>query len=88
MSELTSSLPVLAVDGTLKQRGRLASGQAHLKGGTLTGVQSIAGSVLDRRGRRWIVVMIVNNPNAGSAQPAMDALLDWVYRQDSARGSP
>jgi D-alanyl-D-alanine carboxypeptidase/D-alanyl-D-alanine-endopeptidase (penicillin-binding protein 4) len=88
MAELTSSLPVLAVDGTLKQRGRLASGQAHLKGGTLAGVQSIAGYLLDRRGRRWIVVMIVNNPNAGSAQPAMDALLDWVYRDQGTKGSP
>jgi D-alanyl-D-alanine carboxypeptidase/D-alanyl-D-alanine-endopeptidase (penicillin-binding protein 4) len=82
MPELASSLPVLAVDGTLKSRGRLAAGQAHLKGGTLTGVQSVAGYVLDRRGRRWIVVMIVNHPNAGAAQPAMDALLDWVYRRE------
>ena len=88
MPELAASLPVLAVDGTLKQRGRLAAGHAHLKGGTLTGVQSVAGYMLDRRGRRWIVVMIVNNPNAGFAQPAMDALLDWVYRQDHPRGSP
>jgi D-alanyl-D-alanine carboxypeptidase/D-alanyl-D-alanine-endopeptidase (penicillin-binding protein 4) len=87
MAELTSSLPVLAVDGTLRQRGRLASGQAHLKGGTLAGVQSVAGYVLDRHGRRWIVVMIVNHPNAGPAQAAMDALVDWVYRQDGAKGS-
>ena len=89
MPELTASLPVLAVDGTLKQRGRLAGGQAHLKGGTLTGVQSVAGYVLDRRGRRWIVVMIVNHPNSGLAQPALDALVDWVYRYDAGpRGSP
>ena len=88
MPELAASLPVLAVDGTLKQRGRLAAGQAHLKGGTLAGVQALAGYVLDRRGRRWIVVMIVNHPNAGLAQPAMDALLDWVYRQEDKRGSP
>ena len=87
MSELTSSLPVLAVDGTLKKRGRLASGQAHLKGGTLSGVQSVAGYVLDHRGRRWIVVMIVNHPNAGSAQGAIDALVDWVYRRDGVKGS-
>ena len=83
MSEFVASLPVLAVDGTLKSRGRLAAGQAHLKGGTLTGVQSIAGYVLDRRGEHWIVVMIVNHANAASAQPAMDALVDWVYRQDA-----
>ena len=83
MPELIGSLPVLAVDGTLKNRGRQAAGQAHLKGGTLTGVQSVAGYVLDKRGRRWTVVMIVNHANAGAAQPALDALVDWVYRQDS-----
>ena len=80
MPELAASLPVYAVDGTLKTRRGAALGQAHLKGGTLTGVQSVAGYVLDARGRRWIVVMIVNHPNAGAAQPAIDALVEWVYR--------
>jgi D-alanyl-D-alanine carboxypeptidase/D-alanyl-D-alanine-endopeptidase (penicillin-binding protein 4) len=86
MPEFVSSLPVLSVDGTLKKRGRDAAGQVHAKSGTLTGVQSIAGYVLDRRTRRWAVVMLVNHPNAGMAQPAMDALLEWVYRQESAPG--
>ena len=57
-----------------------AAGQAHLKGGTLTGVQSVAGYVLDARGRRWVVVMIVNHANANRAQPALDALVEWVQR--------
>ena len=85
MPELVASLPVLSVDGTLKSRGRLAAGQAHLKGGTLTGVHGIAGYVLDRRGRRWVVVMLVNHAAAGLAQPAMDALVDWVYRRDERK---
>jgi D-alanyl-D-alanine carboxypeptidase/D-alanyl-D-alanine-endopeptidase (penicillin-binding protein 4) len=81
MPEIAASLPVFAVDGTLKTRnGGAANGHAHLKGGTLTGVQSVAGYVLDGRGRRWVVVMIVNHPNANAAQPAIDALVDWVYR--------
>jgi D-alanyl-D-alanine carboxypeptidase/D-alanyl-D-alanine-endopeptidase (penicillin-binding protein 4) len=79
MPELVASLPVLSVDGTLKRRGGVAAGQAHLKGGTLTGVQSVAGYVLDRRGRRWVVVMMVNHPNANAAQPALDALVEWVH---------
>jgi D-alanyl-D-alanine carboxypeptidase/D-alanyl-D-alanine-endopeptidase (penicillin-binding protein 4) len=80
MPELAASLPVYAVDGTLKsRRAGAAGGHAHLKGGTLTGVQSAAGYVLDRRGRRWIVVMIVNHPQAGAAQPAIDALVEWVH---------
>ena len=81
MPELASSLPVLAVDGTLRLRpAGPAGGHAHLKGGTLDGVQSIAGFVLDRDGRRWIVVMMINHPNANAAQGALDALVDWVYR--------
>lgn len=79
MPELASSFPVYAVDGTLKtRRAGAAGGHAHLKGGTLTGVQSVAGYVLDRSGKRWIVVMIVNHPNAQAAQPALDALVEWV----------
>jgi serine-type D-Ala-D-Ala carboxypeptidase/endopeptidase (penicillin-binding protein 4) len=80
MPELAASLPVFAVDGTFKDRRAVdAGGQAHLKGGTLTGVQSMAGYVLDRNGKRWVVVMIVNHPNAGAAQPALDALVEWVH---------
>ena len=85
MPELMSSFPVLATDGTLKSRRvAVGAGQAHLKGGTLNEVQSVAGYVLDRGARRWIVVMIVNHPKAGAAQPAMDALAEWTY--ESAAG--
>jgi D-alanyl-D-alanine carboxypeptidase/D-alanyl-D-alanine-endopeptidase (penicillin-binding protein 4) len=81
MPEIAASLPIFAVDGTLKLRKPgSAAGQAHLKGGTLTGVQSMAGYVLDARGHRWVVVMILNHPNANAAQPALDALVEWVYR--------
>jgi serine-type D-Ala-D-Ala carboxypeptidase/endopeptidase (penicillin-binding protein 4) len=78
MPELASSLPVFATDGTLKKRVGAGAGQAHIKGGTLTGVQSIAGYVVDRGGRRWVAVMIANHPKANAAQPAMDALIGWV----------
>ncbi len=80
MPELAASLPVFATDGTLKDHhGAGAAGHAHLKGGTLNGVQSIAGYELDRYGRRWILVMIVNHANANAAQPAIDALVEWVH---------
>jgi D-alanyl-D-alanine carboxypeptidase/D-alanyl-D-alanine-endopeptidase (penicillin-binding protein 4) len=88
MPELTASLPVFAVDGTLKLRaGGGAGGQAHLKGGTLTGVQSMAGYVLDAQGRRWVVVMILNHPSANAAQPALDALVEWVHRLPAEGGT-
>jgi D-alanyl-D-alanine carboxypeptidase/D-alanyl-D-alanine-endopeptidase (penicillin-binding protein 4) len=86
MPEFVASLPVFGVDGTLKsRRAGSASGYAHLKGGTLTGVQGVAGYVLDRTARRWIVVMIVNHANANAAQPALDALVEWVYRHEGTR---
>ena len=80
MPEVMSSLPLVSVDGTLRNRKLGAvSGQAHLKGGTLNDVQAVAGYVLDREGRRWVVVMMINHPRAGQAQPALDALVEWTY---------
>jgi D-alanyl-D-alanine carboxypeptidase/D-alanyl-D-alanine-endopeptidase (penicillin-binding protein 4) len=83
MPELMASLPVAAVDGTMKKRVGVAeaAGQAHIKTGSLTGVRSIGGYVLDAQGRRVVVVMIVNHANAGNAQPVQDALLRWVYNR-------
>jgi len=86
MPELMASLPVTATDGTMKKRLRQngIAGQAHIKTGSLEGVRSIAGYVLDKGGRRWIVVFFVNHPNAGGAQAAQDALLQWVYERGGA----
>ncbi len=83
MPELVSSLPVVAADGTMRKRLANAevAGQAHIKGGTLSGVRAIAGYVLDARGRRVVVVLIVNHANAHNTQSAQDALLRWVHRR-------
>jgi D-alanyl-D-alanine carboxypeptidase/D-alanyl-D-alanine-endopeptidase (penicillin-binding protein 4) len=83
MPEFVASLPLAAADGTMKKRLADAevAGQAHIKTGSLTGVRSIAGYLLDARGRRLVVVSIVNHPNAGNAQPAQDALLAWLYHR-------
>ena len=84
MPELISSLPLVAVDGTMKKRmnGNGVAGQAHIKGGTLNEVRAIAGEVVDRNGKRWLVVFMVNHPNAPAAQPVQDILLQWIYAQD------
>jgi len=80
MPEFISSLPLTAADGTMRKRllGTAAAGQAHIKTGSLEGVRAQAGYVLDARGRRWTVVAMVNHANAANAQPAFDALLQWV----------
>lgn len=81
MPELIASLPVVAVDGTMRKRlnGAAVAGQAHVKTGSLAGVRAIAGYVLDAHGRRVVMVFMVNHANAGNAQVVQDALLDWVY---------
>lgn len=81
MPEFISSLPVSAMDGTMKKRlnGTSAAGQAHIKTGLLDGVRSMAGYMLDKSGRRVVVVFFVSHPKSASAQSAMDALLHWVY---------
>ncbi len=83
MPELVASLPVTAVDGTMRKRlkDNGVAGRAHIKTGSLEGVKTIAGYVLDRSGRRWLVVFLVNHPKAAAAGPAQDALLEWVYEQ-------
>ncbi len=86
MPELMASLPVAAIDGTLRRRLKSAevAGQAHVKTGSLSGVRSIAGYVLDAQGNRAVVVFMVNHANAFNAQAAQDAMLGWVHNRDSS----
>ncbi len=85
MPEYLASLPIAAIDGTVKKKfkGNGIAGQAHLKTGSLEGVRGIAGYLLDRQGQRHLVVFMVNHPRAGEAQPAFDALLEWLWQGDS-----
>lgn len=82
MPELMSSLPVYAVDGTLKRRtaNGTYAGRAHLKSGSLDEVRAVAGYLLDAKGRRWVVVFMVNDVRAANSKPAQEALLEWLYR--------
>jgi D-alanyl-D-alanine carboxypeptidase/D-alanyl-D-alanine-endopeptidase (penicillin-binding protein 4) len=87
MPELMSSLPLVAYDGTMRRRLRFESiaGQAHIKTGSLNDARTLAGYVLDRNGRRRVVVMFINHANAAAGQSAQDALLEWVYRNGERR---
>jgi D-alanyl-D-alanine carboxypeptidase/D-alanyl-D-alanine-endopeptidase (penicillin-binding protein 4) len=84
MAEFMAALPVAGRDGTARRRleGSPAAGAAHLKTGSLEGVVSMAGYVLDRHGRRHAVVMLVQHPEAEASRPAQDALVEWVWRRD------
>ena len=89
--EYASSLAVAATDGTVQRRFQNGSvgGQALLKTGTLEGVRAIAGYVIDRDGRRFALAALVNHPNAGHAQAALDVLVQWIYQNGATwTGAP
>jgi D-alanyl-D-alanine carboxypeptidase/D-alanyl-D-alanine-endopeptidase (penicillin-binding protein 4) len=89
MPEFMASLPVVAADGTMRKRlhGEAVAGNAHIKTGLLSDARAIGGYVLDRNGRRHAVVMIANHVNAHQAEPAFDALLQWVRGGPVARAT-
>ncbi len=79
--EFMSSLPIVALDGTMRNRLKLgpASGRARLKTGTLRNVVALAGYVHDANNTPHVVVAMINHdntPNGGTR--ILDALIDWV----------
>lgn len=81
-AELAASLPILGVDGTMKKRlkGTGIAGYAHLKTGMLEDVKSLAGYVHANSGEQWVVVFIINHPNARYGQAAQDAMIEWLQK--------
>jgi D-alanyl-D-alanine carboxypeptidase/D-alanyl-D-alanine-endopeptidase (penicillin-binding protein 4) len=84
MPELMSSLPLVGVDGTLK-RSQAGSASAHLKSGSLKDVTALAGYVHAANGKRYVLVAIVNHPNAAAVRPALDALIDWAVMDNQGQ---
>jgi D-alanyl-D-alanine carboxypeptidase/D-alanyl-D-alanine-endopeptidase (penicillin-binding protein 4) len=87
MPELLASMSIPGVDGTMTRRLRAEpiAGRAHLKTGTVRNASCIAGYVLDRDGRRWVVVVLVNAADVGQRLVAWHGhavhheVLRWVY---------
>ncbi len=75
---LLVGLPVAGGSGTLADRyhGPTAGGRGWVraKTGTLTGVNSLAGTVLDAEGRMLVFALLSNGPNPASVRPRLDAL--------------
>ncbi|MFA6904189.1 MAG: D-alanyl-D-alanine carboxypeptidase/D-alanyl-D-alanine-endopeptidase [Gallionellaceae bacterium] len=82
-AEIEASLPIVGVDGTMKKRhdNCAVTAHAHLKTGSLEGVKSIAGYLQSRSGKQWILVFLVNHPNASMGQQAQDELIEWLEQQ-------
>jgi D-alanyl-D-alanine carboxypeptidase/D-alanyl-D-alanine-endopeptidase (penicillin-binding protein 4) len=82
-AEIEASLPIVGVDGTMRKRhdNCAVTTHAHLKTGSLEGVKSIAGFLQSRSGKQWILVFIINHPNAAAGQHAQDELIEWLEQQ-------
>jgi len=88
-TDFVSSLAVAATDGTVRKRfaDEDVADRALLKTGTLEGVRALAGYVYGADGRRYVVVCLVNHPNAARAQPALDMLVERIYAGTLEGGS-
>ena len=84
-AEFVASLPIAGVDGTLKKRlnGSAFASHAHLKTGSLENVNAVAGYVQSNNGKQWIIVFLINHPNASAGQQAQDALIEWLRLRES-----
>jgi serine-type D-Ala-D-Ala carboxypeptidase/endopeptidase (penicillin-binding protein 4) len=83
--EFLASLPLVGLDGTMRNRLRQSpvTGRARIKTGTLRDVVAVAGYVPSATGEPLIAVMMVNHANATSsnARPVVDAFIEWVGGQ-------
>lgn len=79
-AELQSSLPILGVDGSVQDRlsDTQVASHAHLKTGTLEGVKALSGYVHSMHNKDWVVVFLINHPNAKYGEGAQDALIEWL----------
>ena len=81
--EFQASLPLSAVDGTLRRRFRAPDmeGRLRMKTGSLQDVSALAGYVSAASGRTYVAVIILNHPGAeiGAGEAVQAALVDWVF---------
>ncbi|MGL4573546.1 MAG: D-alanyl-D-alanine carboxypeptidase/D-alanyl-D-alanine endopeptidase, partial [Burkholderiaceae bacterium] len=79
-AEFLASLPIAAVDGSMRERlaGTAAQQVARIKTGTLGNVVGIAGYVRGAGGQMQVVVGLINDPNAKQGRQALDALIEWA----------
>jgi D-alanyl-D-alanine carboxypeptidase/D-alanyl-D-alanine-endopeptidase (penicillin-binding protein 4) len=71
-----ASLPISGQDGTLRRAKGTAS--AHLKTGSLKNVLAVAGFVDGKQGQRWVMVAIIEHPQAQAGRPVLEQLTHWV----------
>ncbi|HEY0490041.1 MAG TPA: D-alanyl-D-alanine carboxypeptidase/D-alanyl-D-alanine-endopeptidase [Telluria sp.] len=89
--EFQASMPIVAVDGTMRKRlpDSPAATRARMKTGTLRDVVALAGYVPDATGQMCVVVAMINSDEVkdGKGRAVLDALVDWVARSGRADGA-
>lgn len=81
-NDLMTSMAVLGVDGTLKNRMKNSSlaGRGRFKTGTLRDVRALAGYLQASDGQTYVISILHNDPRArASVRAAHDDLVEWVY---------
>ena len=76
-AEFIASMPLVAMDGTMRKRLRNTgvAGNAHIKTGALNNVRAIAGFCRDGRENTWVVVAILNHSQPWGASAILDPVL-------------
>jgi D-alanyl-D-alanine carboxypeptidase/D-alanyl-D-alanine-endopeptidase (penicillin-binding protein 4) len=90
-AEFAASMPIVGVDGTMRNRlkNTPVQGHARMKTGTLNNTSAIAGYVHDQYGKEWTVVAFINTDGARKAGPAvLDVLMQWVYNGGEPHSVP
>jgi D-alanyl-D-alanine carboxypeptidase/D-alanyl-D-alanine-endopeptidase (penicillin-binding protein 4) len=86
--DVLMTLPVVGVDGTMRNRLKEspATGVARLKTGTLRNVRALTGVVVDPQGRTWALAAMINSETQIDAGRAvLDLLVDRIARGDLGR---
>lgn len=87
--DLMSSMPIIAMDGTMTKRLQNTGlkGEGRIKTGSLDHVRSIAGFTRDSNNTTWAVVAMVNNDPAWNGQSVLDRVLYSLYFHPPGDGS-
>ncbi len=83
--EFLSSLPLAALDGTMRKRlrGSAVHGRARIKTGLINGVRSMAGYVNADNNKQYTVAMMIESSsvNYRNGNAIQDAVLEWIYQR-------
>ncbi|HEY5700656.1 MAG TPA: D-alanyl-D-alanine carboxypeptidase/D-alanyl-D-alanine-endopeptidase [Gammaproteobacteria bacterium] len=83
MPEYVASLPLAAIDGTMRKRFRNGpmEGRMHIKTGLIDHVRSMGGYMLNRNGRTFVIVVLQNHRNIHhqTGTRVQDVLLEWLF---------